>query len=78
MPKIDKCFIFVCQDTGPDDEGIPSFEAGAMSLPMVCATQSQADMMSNIAESMAKNLGKHVELRVFEGDYKVLKTWMPE
>jgi hypothetical protein len=58
-------YAYVVADTGPEDEGIPSFPAGGMWLPMVGADLKRAEQLKPYAQVVAQQLGKPVRLLRF-------------
>ena len=62
MPKIEQLFAYVVADTGPDDEGVPSFAHGNMHYPMVGADMDRARSLRSHAQVVADARGKPVKL----------------
>lgn len=71
MPKIDRLWAFVQEDTGPDDEGVLA-AAGAISglgrsvtLPLIGADMERINSLRPIAQQIADATGKPVKLLTF-------------
>lgn len=61
MPKITECFMFICQDSDSNDEGVPAVRIGEVWAPLVCADMARVDSMRKYALKVAKT-GKSVRL----------------
>lgn len=59
--RIEQMYAYVVVDQD-GTEGVPAFQAGAMAMPMVAADQARLDQLRPVAESMARQLGKPIEL----------------
>lgn len=65
MPKIEQLYAWVIADSGPDDEGIPTFTSPVMpgmALPMMGADLHRATSMREIAQQAANAKGKSIKL----------------
>jgi hypothetical protein len=62
MPKIAEIFAFVCEDKGPDDEGIVGIKLGKEWTPLVGADMKRVALLRPIAEDIAKKTGKKIKL----------------
>jgi hypothetical protein len=64
VPKIEELWAWVCQDGGPDDEGIPAIErTKGEVLPLVGADASRAESLRRYGQMVADQMGKPVTLR---------------
>ncbi len=72
MPKIERLFAFVAEDTGPDDEGVilalanvhGPFHA-AVSMPLIGADIDRIDSLRPVAQRVADATGKPVKVLIF-------------
>ncbi len=62
MPKIDEIYGFVCDDQGPDDEGIIGAMTAAGWMPLIGADVARTEAVRQAAEATAKATGKKVKL----------------
>ncbi len=73
MPRIDKMYAFVMEDTGPDDEGI----IGAMApnsgqwMPLVGGDMERMESLKPVAAAVARAAGKRLKLLVFDNRTEV-------
>lgn len=72
MPKIDRLFAFVTEDTGPDDEGVISASAPVlgpfhahMPMPLIGADDGRIESLRPVAQKIADATGKPVKLLSF-------------
>lgn len=72
MPKIERLYAFVTEDTGPDDEGVISAPAAVhgpfhthVPMPLVGADQGRVEALQPIAQQIADATGKPVKLLLF-------------
>lgn len=66
MPKIDAMYAFVVADSGPDDEGVPAFQAiDGTWMPMLGADLARIDSLRPLVQHMADDMGKPIYLRRF-------------
>lgn len=59
--KIDQMFAYIVVDDD-NTEGIPAFDGGGITMPMVGADMARIESLNPLAEVMAKRLGKKVTL----------------
>ena len=62
MPRIEEMYAFVCEDTGPDDEGIMGFLTESGWMPMVGADMARVESLKPMAQNLAQAAGKKVKL----------------
>ena len=62
MPKITEMYAFVCEDTGPDDEGVIAENINGSWMPLVGADMDRVESLKPIAARIRKTLGKKVKL----------------
>lgn len=62
MPRIEELYAFICEDTGPDDEGVMGFLADSGWIPMVGADMARVDSLKPMAQNLARAAGKKVKL----------------
>jgi hypothetical protein len=67
MPRITEMYAYVMADTDPDDEGIPAFTIGGVTMPMVGADLARAAALRPHAVALAQITGKPVRLLRFTG-----------
>ncbi len=77
MPKIDRIYAWVVADKDENDEGVPAFASQIGPMPMVGADYPRAESMVKIAQDMANQTGKPIELRVFT-EMTTVKIVRPE
>lgn len=66
MPKINELFAFIFADSGPDDEGVPSYTLpNGMTFPLLGADPARIDSLRPMAQEMSRRLGKPVVLARF-------------
>jgi len=65
MPKIEQMYAFVCEDSGPEDEGIIGMQTGMGWMPLVGADMARVKSLRPIAETIARSSGKPVKLLRF-------------
>lgn len=66
MPKIETMFAFVVADAGSDDEGVVAFHDSKMGwLPMVGAEAKSVIALIPVAQNIARENGKRIELLEF-------------
>jgi hypothetical protein len=59
--KIDQMYAYIVMDDD-NTEGIPAYQAGNMTMPMVGADEARIESLNPIAQQMATGLGKKVTL----------------
>jgi len=65
MPRIEQMFAFICEDRGPDDEGVVAAPFGNQVLPLVGADIERVESLKPIVQSVADKLRKKVKIVVF-------------
>lgn len=71
MPRIEKLYAFVVEDTGPDDEGVvavqslPGDDGLRLWLPLVGADMARVESLRPIACGIGNQIGKKVTLVQF-------------
>ena len=67
MPKIEKLFAFIIEDTGPDDEGVAAFHmfGSNVFMPMVGADMDRVESLRSHAQQIAQTMGKPIKLVEF-------------
>lgn len=67
MPKIERMFAFVSEDTGPDDEGIIGVcePLTGIFMPMVGADQARIESLLPKAQEVAEVTGKQFRILEF-------------
>ena len=65
MPRIEQMYAFVCEDSGPEDEGIIGMQTGMGWMLLVGADMARVESLRPIAETTARSLGKPVKLLRF-------------
>lgn len=65
MPRIEQMYAFVCEDSGPEDEGVIATQTSSGMMPLVGADMARVESMRAIAETIARSLGKPVKLLRF-------------
>ncbi len=72
MPKIERLFAFVVEDTGPDDEGVISAPASVhgpfhapVPMPLVGADEGRIASLRPVAQKIADATGKPVKVLMF-------------
>ena len=72
MPRIEELYAFVCEDTGPDDEGVIGIQTGPgddgqrLWLPLVGADMARVNSLRPIAQGIGRQIGKKVTLAHFD------------
>jgi hypothetical protein len=67
MPVITELFAYIVCDSGPDDEGVPSFSSPIGHRPMMGADMARAAPLRQYAQFVANQLEKPVRLYRFTG-----------
>ncbi len=67
MPRIDKLYAFIVEDSGPEDEGVPGFNADGQWFPLMGADLGRIDSLRPVAQAVANTIGKPMRLCVFKG-----------
>lgn len=68
MPRIDKMYAFIAEDTGPDDEGLIALpsetdqDGNSVWLPLIGADMERVDSLREIARGIGYETGKKVTL----------------
>jgi hypothetical protein len=62
MPKITEMYAFICDDKGPDDEGLVGTSFGSWLIPLVGADMTRVNALKPLALVVAKRTGKKVKL----------------
>ncbi len=67
MPKIEKMFAFVCEDSGPDDEGIMGIQEPytGIFMPLVGADMNRVKSLVEKAEIISQKVGKPYRILEF-------------
>ena len=65
MPKIEKIFAFVAEDTGPDDEGVVGMSVGGTLLPLIDADMDRVECLRQVAHNIGVHTGKKIKLLLF-------------
>ncbi len=72
MPKIERMYAFVQEDTGPDDEEVISAPGrvlgpfhGPVPVPLVGADQGRVETLRPVAQRIADATGKPVKVLMF-------------
>ncbi|KKN87010.1 hypothetical protein LCGC14_0262790 [marine sediment metagenome] len=65
MPRIEEMYAFVCEDSGPDDEGIVGMNTGAGLMPLVGADMARVESLKPIARRIAVETGMRIKLLHF-------------
>lgn len=67
MPKITEMFAFICEDNGPEDEGIMGFRDNTGQwFPMVGADIERIISLTPIADEISRNSGKPYRILKFK------------
>jgi hypothetical protein len=66
MPRIERLYAYIVEDSGPDDEGVAatSTPAGLM-MPLIGADAARVSSLRPEAERIAREFGKPVKLVCF-------------
>jgi hypothetical protein len=62
MPKITEMFVFITEDSGPEDEGIIGMNTGSGWMPLVGADMARVESLKTIAKNIGAMTGKSVKL----------------
>jgi len=62
MPRIDEVFAYICDDTGPDDEGVIGINTAHGWMPLIGADVARVESIRNAARSVALLTKKKVKL----------------
>ncbi|GAH63566.1 unnamed protein product [marine sediment metagenome] len=62
MPRIEQMYAFVCEDSGPEDEGIIGMQTGMGWMPLVGADMARVESLRPIAQGIGRKIGKKVTL----------------
>jgi len=62
MPKITEMFAFICEDKGPNDEGVVGMSFGDWMMPLVGADIDRVKSLRPHARAIARKTGKKVKL----------------
>lgn len=65
MPKITEMFCFAIDDKDANDEGVPAFDSGVMTLPMMGADLRRVEQLTPIAQRLADASGKPIRIYKF-------------
>lgn len=82
MPKIEQMYAFVCEDSGPDDEGViaiqtpPGNDGTTLWLPLVGADMARVESLRSIAQGIGRQIGKTVKLVRFTNreDVEIIRS----
>ncbi|RYF52232.1 MAG: hypothetical protein EOO38_00855 [Cytophagaceae bacterium] len=76
MPKITELWAWVCQDKGPDDEGVPSMMGPDRTfLPLVGSDLNRMSSLKMAAQEAANKTGRPVTLRRSTGLVDVMTVY---
>ncbi len=78
MPKIEKMFAFVAEDSGPDDEGIMGISMGDLMMPLVGADQDRIKSLLVHAEFVSKMTDKPYRILEFSVRKDVTDQYLPK
>lgn len=62
MPKINEMYAFICEDKGPDDEGIVGMSVGSWIMPLVGADMDRVNSLLTYARDISRATGKKIKL----------------
>lgn len=62
MPKIEYIWVYIAEDAGPDDEGIPAFRFEDTMYPLLAADQDRLDSIGKMAQDICNKTGKTLRL----------------
>jgi len=62
MPRIEHIYAFICDDAGPDDEGIAASTHGLMWMPLVGADMERMESLRPVAQRIATHFRKPIRL----------------
>ncbi len=70
MPKIDRLWVYVQEDTGPNDEGMVTamghvLGMGHMPMPLMGSDDARIESIRPVAQSVADATGKPIKLIFF-------------
>ncbi len=65
MPKITELFCFAIDDKDKNNEGVPAFESGYMTLPMMGADLARVEDLMPMAQKLADAHGKPIRIYKF-------------
>jgi hypothetical protein len=64
MPKIDRLWAYIQEDTGPDDEGVIGV-VHPIAMPLIGADMERVEALRPAAQMVADTTGKPVKLLAF-------------
>ena len=65
MPRIEEMYVFVAEDSGPDDEGVVAMSVRDVMMPLVGADMARVESLRPIARSIGAQTGKKIKLLHF-------------
>jgi len=78
MPRVLEMWAWVVADSGPDDEGIPSWGLfDGTQLPLIGADAERAQSLEQVAKRIAAETGKTVRLYRWGGNRELVKEVKP-
>ncbi len=62
MPKITEIFAFICEEHGPEDEGVVGMMIDGVMMPLVGADPARVASLKPLAARIARTTGKRIRL----------------